>query len=391
MDSMTRRKLITTEFEKRFGHKPQLWTRAPGRVDLMGSHTDYNLGYVLTMTIDRDTWIAATPRDDRKVEIYSLNMEGGGVFDLDDITRDEQSPWTNYVRGVAKFMQEAGYEVAGFNGLIHSTVPFGSGLSSSAAIEMATAEMFQLVSGCQIDPIEKALIGQRAENRFVGVNTGILDQYSSMFGREGCALLLDCRDITSRTMAIADGLHVMVCDTRAERSLTGTEYDERRAQCEEGVSILSQWGPEIEALRDVSMDLFEAHEAALSGVVARRCRFILEENQRVLDLATTLPTGNRERLRELLVASYDGARGLYELTVPAMEAMMEAMMSGPGVVGARQAGAGFGGCMVALVDEAQIGAFTSHVKQAYQEATGIEPHVYSVMPTAGAGPLVFAE
>lgn len=387
MDHLTRKALITTEFERRFGQTPTLWTRAPGRVDLMGNHTDYNLGYVLTMSIDRDTWIAATPRADDRVEVYSLNLPGGGAFAFDDITRDGQAPWTNYVRGVAKMLQQAGYRLTGFNGLVHSTIPFGSGLSSSAAIEMATAEMFELVGGLDLDPVEKVLIGQRAENRFVGVNTGVLDQYSSAFGREGCALLLDCRDLTSRTMMVAEGLHVVVCDTRAERSLTGTEYDERRAQCEEGVRILQQWSPEIESLRDVSLELLEAHEDALPDVVARRCRFIIEENQRVLDLADTLPTGNRARLHELLVESYIGARDLYELIIPATEAMMNAIMEGPGVVGARQAGAGFGGCMVALVEIPQVEAFTAHVKEAYRQATDIEPQVYSVLPAAGAGPL----
>ncbi len=387
MNTETRKAMIIKSFEEQFGQAPEMWARAPGRVDLMGSHTDYNLGYVMTMTIDRDIWIAASPRTDNRVEIYSQNLDGGGTFDLDNLVHDQQSPWTNYVRGMAKMLQNAGHKLVGFNGLIHSTIPFGSGLSSSAAIEMAAAEIFQLSSDFNLDPVEKALLGQQAENRFVGVNSGILDQYSSAMGREGCALLLDCRDLTSRTIAIANDLRVVICDTRAERNLSGTEYDDRRAQCEEGVRLLQQWYPTVRALRDVSLEQFEVHEADLPPIIARRCRFIIEENQRVLELADTLPIGDPDRLHKLLAESYAGARDLYEIGAPAMEAMMEVMLSGPGVIGARQAGAGFGGCMVSLVEESQVDAFAQHVVHAYQESTGVEPYIYSVMPAAGSGPM----
>ena len=256
-----------------------------GRVDLMGSHTDYNQGYVMTMTVDRDTWMAARPREDGRMSVYSLNVEGGGEFSLDDIEHDREAPWTNYVRGVATVLQETGYDLRGFDGLVHSTIPFGSGLSSSAAIEMATAVAFRLAGGFEIDAVEMALLGQRAENEFVGVPCGILDQYSSALGLEGCSLLLDCRDLSSRAVPIAEGIAVVICDTRAERNLAGTEYRSRRAQCEEGVRILQGAYPEISALRDVSMAQFEAGAADLPDVVAKRCRFIVEENQRVLDLA----------------------------------------------------------------------------------------------------------
>jgi len=385
MDTLQRKALIATKFAERFGADPVIWTRAPGRVDLMGSHTDYNMGYVMTMTIDRDTWIAARPRPDGRVVVYSLNLDGGGEFDLGAIERDTISPWTDYVRGVALFLEEAGHRLTGFDGLIHSTVPFASGLSSSAAIEMAAGVAFQAVGGFQIDPVQMALIGQRAENRFVGVNSGILDQYSSAMGRAGSALLLDCRHLTSRVAPIPAGIRVMICDTRAERKLTGSEYGERRAQCEEGVRLLQHWHPEITALRDVSLAQFAAHAADLPDVVARRCRFIIEENQRVLDLAEALPTGEPGRLFELLSASYVGARDLYEIGAPAMSAMMAAMLSAPGVIGARQAGAGFGGCMVALVREADVAGFAAHVEHDYARRTGIQAGAYAVTASPGAG------
>jgi galactokinase len=384
-DQAERKNWVSEKFKERFGRAPDVWSRAPGRVDLMGSHTDYNLGFVMTMTIDRDTWIAARPRPDRIVAIHSLNVDGGGEFDLDHIEHDPIDRWTDYVRGVAQALQEAGYALTGFDGLIHSTVPFGSGLSSSAAIEMATGVMFQQLGGFTIDPVQLALLGQQAENQFVGVNSGILDQYSSALGQAGCALLLDCKHLASRSVPIAAEVSIVICDTRTARALAGTEYAERRAQCEAGVRILQYWYPAITALRDVTLAQFEAHESDLLAVVAKRCRFIIEENQRVLDLGEALTRGNAAQLRELCAASYADARDLYEIGAPSMAAMMQAMLSAPGVIGARQAGAGFGGCMVALVQRPHIEAFAVHVTRAYQAATQIEPKVYAVQAAPGAG------
>ncbi|NIV32065.1 MAG: galactokinase, partial [Anaerolineae bacterium] len=227
MDHQARKSLIETRFRERFGGEPTVWSRAPGRVDLMGSHTDYNLGYVLTQAIDRDTWIAARPRGDGQVAIESLNLEGRGEFPLDGIEYDTAVPWTNYVRGVASVLGDEGYGLRGFDGLVHSTIPFGSGLSSSAALEVATAVLFDALGDLDIDPVQMALLCQRAENEFVGMNCGILDQYSSTMGKAGSVLLLDCRDLSSRTKPVAEGIQVVICDTRASRELTGSEYAER--------------------------------------------------------------------------------------------------------------------------------------------------------------------
>lgn len=387
MDLSERKDYLAQAFTARFGRPPSLWSRAPGRVDLMGSHTDYNLGFVMTMTIDRDTWIALHPRADRQVTIYSLNVAGGATFSLDQIEPDEQVGWTNYVRGMAQALQAVGYPLAGFDGLIHSTIPFGSGLSSSAALEMAAGVALQMAGGFEIDPVKLAVLGQRAENQFVGVNCGILDQYSSALGRQGCALLLDCRHLTHRDVPLAPGLQVVICDTRAQRNLLGSEYGERRAQCEEGARLLHARCPEVLALRDVSCAQLEAYREALPECVEKRCRFIVEENQRVLDLAVALPAGDQAALRQLMAASYAGARDLYEIGAPAMQAMFEAMTAAPGVIAARQAGAGFGGCMLALVEPALLDHFTQSVSQSYQAATGIAAAAYPVSPAAGAGPL----
>jgi len=376
---------ITKAFREQLGGEPTVWCRAPGRVDLMGSHTDYNLGYVLTLPIDRDTWMAARPRGDRAVRLYSLNLAAAGGFELDSISRAPGAIWDNYVRGVASVLQAEGFALKGFDAVVHSTVPMSSGLSSSAALECATATVFQAVSGFTLDPVEKARLCQRAENQFVGVNCGILDQYTSCCGQAGCALLLDCCDLSSRAAPLAEGIRVVICDTKFKRELAGSEYGQRRAQCEEGARLLG-----VRALRDVSLDQFNAREKELPAEVAKRCRFIVEENDRVLQMAKALTAGDEAAIRAVTAASFKGACELYEISAPAMLALMEAMLKALGVIGARQAGAGFGGCMVAFVRAGAVEAFSQSVRQAYHAQTGIAPEVYAVEPAAGAEVLNFA-
>jgi len=387
MTQTARVEQMTTAFAKLYRTEPTVWVRAPGRVDLMGSHTDYNMGHVLTMPIDRDTWIAARPRIGRVVRVHSLNVDQGSGFSLDGIVHDERVLWANYVRGVADVLKSEGYDLSGFDGIVHSTVPLSSGLSSSAALECATAVLFRAMGGWEIDPVQMALLCQRAENEFVGMNCGILDQYTSVMGQAGCALLLDCRNLTGQPVTLPDGVQVVICDTQAERELTGSEYGERRAQTEEGAQLLARFYPGVTALRDVTLEQFLEHEAVLPPLVARRCRFVIEENERVLQLAERLPTNDQTAICILMTTSYEGARDLYEIVSSEMAAMMEAMLSAPGVIGARQTGAGFGGCMVALVKVEDVAAFERHVRQNYQAATGIEPEVYSVQAAAGAGEL----
>lgn len=367
--------------------EPTLWVQAPGRVDLMGSHTDYNEGYVLTMPIDRNTWIAARPRDDRIVLVYSLNLSSGDHFSLDDIQRSTTVPWTDYVRGVAKVLQDEGYALRGFDGVVHSTVPFGGGLSSSAALEVATATLFNELCGLGLDPVRLAVLCQRAENTFVGVNCGILDQYTSAAGRAGHVLLLDCRHLTHTVPPLHPDIAIVIGDTRYKRALTGSEYPQRRAQCEAGAAALARRYPGVRTLRDVTLEQLDAARSLLDDTVYRRCRFIIQENQRVLDLAEALSTKDIPCIAALTAESFAGARDLYEIVVPQMEAMIAAMRCAPGVLGARQAGAGFGGCMVAFVERDCVEAFSEHVRAAYQAATGIEGAVFPVEAAAGAGVL----
>jgi len=376
---------ITAAFREQLAGAPTVWCRAPGRVDLMGSHTDYNLGYVLTLPIDRDTWMAARPREDRVVRVYSLNLAEAGAFKLDFISRAPGAAWNNYIRGVADVLQTAGFVLKGFDAVVHTTVPISSGLSSSAALECATATAFEAVSGFRLDPIEKARLCQGAENRFVGVNCGILDQYTSCCGRAGCALLLDCKDLSSQAVPMGRDIQVVICDTKFKRELAGSEYGQRRAQCEEGARRLG-----IEALREISLEHYEVREQELPTEVARRCRFIIEENDRVLRIAKALTASDEAAIRVLTAGSFKGACELYEIGAPAMLALMEAMLRAPGAIGARQAGAGFGGCMVAFVRAGMVKAFSQSVCLAYHAQTGLVPEVYAVEPADGAEVLNFA-
>jgi galactokinase len=379
LDSEARAEGVAACFRETFGSEPELWARAPGRVDLMGSHTDYNLGFVLTLPISRDTWIAARRRDDRTVRVHSMNVDAGDEFRLDGIESVSESRWRNYVRGVAATLEGEGLALTGCDAAIHSTVPLESGLSSSAALECALATMFAGLGGWSLTPERMALLCQKAENEFVGVKCGILDQYSSCLGREGCALLLDCRDLATRAVRVADGIRVVVCNTMSPRRLSGGEYARRRAECEEGAARLG-----VSALRDVTPEMLAARRRELPERVARRCDFIVAESGRAERLAPALTLNDREAAARLCAESFAGARDLYEICSPAMAAMMEAMLAAPGVIGARQAGAGFGGSMVALVDAASTDAFRTSVGDAYHSATRMVPEIYPVEAAQGA-------
>ncbi|MGD0361715.1 MAG: galactokinase [Bryobacteraceae bacterium] len=366
-------------FRQRYANEPEIWARAPGRVDLMGSHTDYNLGFVLVLPISRDTWIAARRRNDKIARVYSMNLDAEDEFRLDRIEAVPASRWCNYVRGVAATLQREGLVVTGCDATIHSTVPLESGLSSSAALECAMATVFAALGGWSLAPERMALLCQKAENEFVGVKCGILDQFSSCLGHAGCALLLDCRDLSTRAVKIADGIRVVVCNTMSPRRLSGSEYAQRRAECEQGAAALG-----VSALRDVTPEMLAAAYRRLTGPVAKRCEFIVAENVRAESLARALAADDRPAVAQLCAESFAGARDLYEICSPAMEAMLGAMRAAPGVIGARQAGAGFGGCMVAMVDAARTADFCAVAADVYLSATQVRPEIYPVEAAPGA-------
>lgn len=367
-------------FRNRFGAAPELWARAPGRVDLMGSHTDYNLGHVLTVAIDRDTWMAARATSDGMVRLYAANLDAEDCFSLASVGRSRFNKWSNYVRGVASVLAGEDLRLPGFDAVIHSTVPLESGLGSSAALECVAAMVFRELGGWAMERERMARLCQFAENRFVGVNCGILDQFSSCLGEEHCGLLLDCRDLSCRRVPIAADIRIVICDTRAPRQLSGVEYAARRAQCEEGASRLR-----VSSLRDVSRRELEERAGELPSTTLKRCQFIVAENERVLQMAGALTAGDRASIARLCAESFVGARDLYEICTSHMLGMMDAMLGAPGAIGARQAGAGFGGCMVAFVEEEQTDSFRAAVVERYSKSTGISPEIYAVQAASGAG------
>lgn len=376
---LERREHITKLFRSRFGSEPLLWARAPGRVDLMGSHTDYNLGFVLTLPISRDTWMAVRRNGARTIQLHAANLNEDDSFPLAGIEKTSSRKWSNYVRGVIKTLQLEGLQTEGFDAVIHSTVPLEAGLSSSAALECVTAVILRELGGWNMAAKAMATLCQRAENEFVGVNCGILDQYSSCLGQEECALLLDCRDLSTRTVRIAGGISVVICNTMSARKLSGSEYALRRADCERGAAILG-----ISSLRAVTIEVLAARQHELPEQIAKRCEFIVAESGRAQALAAALEAGNREAVARLCTESFAGARDLYEITSPSMLAMHRAMQEAPGVIGSRQAGAGFGGCMVAIVDTRNVDDFRTAVAENYMHATGLRPEVYPVEASSGA-------
>jgi galactokinase len=375
------------QFRALYHGEPDGWVRAPGRAELLGTDTDDHLGYVLTMSIHLDTWIAFRASGSPRVRIHSMNLEKAADYQVGREPADPAASWDRYISGVSRALLGEGFMPGGVDAVIHSTVPIGGGLSSSASLEVAAALMFQAAGGFSLEPKKTALVCQKAENESVGVMCGILDQYSSVFGKQGTALLLDCRSLTHIEVTIPSDIRIVICDTNFPRTLAGSEYAKRRQECDEGTRLLRQKAPEIRTLRDVTTPLFERLGGSLPEVLRKRCRFVSEENQRVMSFTAAVVRDDREAMSLFCRQSFEGERDLYEKTVPAMERMFEAMTSAPGTVAARQSGGGFGGCMIAYVRADQVDAFADHVRRVYTEKTGIGPTLYVTAPSAGAGAL----
>jgi galactokinase len=384
--SEQRTQQIIEEFTRNFQQTPTLLAVGPGRVNLIGEHTDYNDGFVLPVAIKRDIRIALRPRQDRIVKVFSLEYNDWYEFSLDDLRYNQEKLWTNYVQGVAWVLQELGIALAGFDGVISGNVPRASGLSSSAALEVATASAFLAASqqSGALDGVKIALAAQRAENQFVGVNCGIMDQYISVLGQEGHALLIDCRSLEYTLIPFPKDAALVIGNTKASRSLANSAYNERRRQCEEGVAILQTVLPNVRALRDVSSAELEEHKGLLSEVVYRRCRHVVGENERVLQAVEALKVNDLATMGQLMNESHRSLREDYEVSSAPLDAMVNAMRSGGGVYGARLTGAGFGGCAVALVQPGREQAVMDAIFEKYPKAANIWPEVYFSQAGPGA-------
>jgi len=361
--------------------------RAPGRVNLIGEHTDYNEGLVLPAAIDREVWIAFEPWDRAEVELTSAEFADTRSFAFEGLspeTRGAKS-WIDYVAATAWAMRDAGLPIRGFRGVMDSTIPIGSGLSSSAALEMASSWAFAVPEAPRPDAGAMAAIAQRGENRYVGVNCGIMDQFASAAGRAGQALLIDCRVNQFKTAPMPQGLSLVVCETGSSRKLEASAYNTRRSECELGVKLIAEHETGVTALRDVDATMLERNRDRLPEVVARRCEHVVLEDIRVMDTVAALRDGDLDALGRLFAASHVSLRDLYEVSSFELDTMVEIAVAVPGVVGSRMTGAGFGGCTVSLVKHGSEEALRSAVMAQYQKRTGLEARVYIVDAVDGAG------
>ena len=362
--------------------------RAPGRVNLIGEHTDYNAGFVLPVAISLEIQIRLTPTRDRRADI-TLEQNGERESVRLDAIGPRRGGWIDYVAGVAAVLEAAGMATAGFVGRLASTLPISAGLSSSAALELASA--WALLSAADrhadtaIDRLELARLCQRAENGYVGVNSGLMDQFASSCGMVGHALLLDCRALQYTAVPMPEGISLVVVDTGTTRRLVGSEYNERRAQCERGVAVLQARGEHVASLRDATVGMLDAAFAELGDVTYRRCRHIVEENERTLLAAAALQSRDLAALGELFAASHASLGELYEVSSSELDAAVEIATATPGVVASRMTGAGFGGCTVNLVHTDAVGRLRAAVEEQYAPRTGLVPNVYEVAAVDGAG------
>ncbi|WP_375758729.1 galactokinase [Corallococcus exercitus] len=374
---MTLREQVEQDFHRRFGAAPTAVVRAPGRVNLIGEHTDYNDGFVLPIAIDREVWIALRPREDGRVVVHSLDYSESLSFEIGPLSR-AGTEWGEYLKGVAWALREAGHTLKGWEGVLGGNVPRGAGLSSSAAVELATQRAFATVSGLPWQPATMALLGQRVENQWMGLNTGIMDQMIVAGGREGHALLIDCRDLSLQPVPLPKGAVVVVLDTGTRRGLVDSAYNERRSQCEAAARFFG-----VKALRDVDAETFSKREQELDPLVRRRARHVITENDRTVQAAEAMRAGDLTRLGRLMDASHDSLRDDFEVTNEALNAIVLLARAEPGCFGARMTGAGFGGCAVALVAPGQAEAFVQSVHAKYMQATGNTPQCYVCQAAEG--------
>jgi galactokinase len=366
---------LRKRFEKEYGRRPRIF-RAPGRVNLIGEHTDYNDGFVLPAAIDFHTWVAVSPRSDRILAMRSENFPGLAEYALDSLDSQRRYEWSDYAYGVVLMLARAGKPICGADLLVAGEIPIGAGVSSSAAIEVATG--YGLLHGCglPVDRVELARLCQRAENEFVGVRSGIMDQFISCFGRAGRALLLDCRSLEHRWVMLPEGLRLVICNTMVKHELANGEYNQRRSECETGVRLLAKHLPQVRALRDVTLADLEKYRETLPPVVYRRCRHVVSEDSRVLDCVQALAAADLDSVGALMADSHRSLRDDYEVSCAELDLMVELATAEEGTIGARMTGGGFGGCTVNLVKSDRVDAFRRSVAGKYQQRTGRAPEIY---------------
>ncbi|MBV9574483.1 MAG: galactokinase [Acidobacteriales bacterium] len=375
---------LKAEFSRHFAGEPSFF-RAPGRVNLIGEHTDYNEGYVLPAAIDFDVRIACAKDDGSKLRVYSVQQTEDAELDLAESDPHPRHDWTDYIRGVELQLRKGGTSVRGANLVIDGRVPMGAGLSSSAALEVSVSKGLMELSGQSMNGVEMARLCQRAENEFVGARCGIMDQFSSIFGRAGHAMLLDCRSLELEYVPLPNSVCVVICNTMVRHSLSSGEYNKRRAQCEEGVRYFAARRDGVTALRDVSESLLTQHGDSLPDVLFRRCRHVVTENARVLRAANALKAGDLATLGKLMYESHTSLKDDYEVSCQELDIMVHLASETPGTWGSRMTGGGFGGCTISIVSRDSVAEFKSRMSREYKSATSIDPEIYVTSAAEGAG------
>ncbi|KLV42648.1 galactokinase [Aeromonas caviae] len=371
-------------FYTQYGYRPTLAIQAPGRVNLIGEHTDYNDGFVLPCAIDYQTVISAAPRQDNLIRVIAADYHNQlDEFDLrHPIEARPEYLWANYVRGVVKYLLLRGCQLTGADLVISGNVPQGAGLSSSASLEVAVGQIFKEMNHLDISQADIALNGQLAENRFVGCNCGIMDQFISALGQQDHALLIDCRSLDTRPVSIPADIDVVIINSNVRRGLVDSEYNTRRAQCEEAARHFG-----VKALRDLTMTQFTERANELDPVVASRARHVISENERTLAAADALANEDMVMMAELMALSHASMRDDFAITVPAIDALVDMIKEIIGSRGGvRMTGGGFGGCVVALVPQSLTAAVCEQVNIRYPQVSGLAPSIYICKPSAGAGP-----
>jgi len=375
---------IREEFSKRFQTDPRLF-RAPGRVNLIGEHTDYNDGFVMPFAIDRATIVAGTKREDRKIEAVALDMNESATIDLHAAPQKKRNSWIDYIEGTARCVEEKFGPVGGANILITSDVPIGAGLSSSAALEISVGFALLSLADIEIDREKLAFAAQKAEHEYAGTRSGIMDQFASSFCRKQNAMLLDCRSLATDQIPFETPETVtIVCNTEVEHSLASSEYNKRREECEEGVKILQKRNPGIKALRDVTNDELNDSRSEMSEVIFRRCRHVITENDRTLKAAEFFKSNRLADAGKLMFESHRSLRDDYEVSCKELDALVEIASNVDGVFGARMTGGGFGGCTVNIVKVDSAERFEKALYDGYQKQFSKQPEIYRFHATDGA-------
>jgi len=364
--------------------EPALICRAPGRVNMIGEHTDYNDGFVMPAAIERYTWAAIGPRRDSVLHVTSDSVHESVELNLEELQGPPRGHWSDYVRGVAALLQRAGHKLGGANLVIQSDVPLGAGLSSSASLEIATAIALASLNGIEFTRSSMIMLCQKAEHEFAGTKCGIMDQFASAYAEEGRLILLDCRSMEHSLVPVPLGATIVIVNTRVRHELAAGEYNQRRSDCDTGVRLLAKLMPTIRTLRDVALSDLELHKELLSESVYRRCRHVVTENSRVLRAATALSESNLSTFGELMYASHESLRSDFEVSCPELNFLVETAASLPGVYGARMTGGGFGGCTVNLVQRDAVWAFNLAMEERYTRETGFPPFIYTCSAAQGA-------